>query len=222
MNPSMNRHSHASHSMPSSPLHRALLSAAAIATLLLAGCSVLPSQEPTDVYRLPAAEQPAATAPAVSWSLRVATPRAGGATSSRRIVVLPEGDRLSVYQGASWSDPGPVLLRDRLIEAFRSDGRIPAVTSDDNALQADYLLDSDLGVFRSEYRDGKPEVLIRLDARLVAPDSQRVLVTRRFEVRQPVAGKDVPEVVRAFGAAADRLSTELLSWTLQEAASRSR
>jgi len=208
--------------MPSSPLRGALLSAAAVAALLLGGCSVLPSQEPIDVYRLPAASRPAADTAPLSWSLRVATPRAGGATGSRRIVVLPEGDRLSVYQGASWSDPGPVLLRDRLIEAFRSDGRIPAVTSDDNALQADFLLDSDLGAFRSEYRDGKPEVLIRLDARLVAPDSQRVLVARRFEVRQPVDGKEVPAVVRAFGAAADTLSTELLAWTLQEAASRRR
>ncbi|TDN56660.1 ABC-type transport auxiliary lipoprotein family protein [Azoarcus indigens] len=211
-----------SHPTRPSPLRGALLSAAAVAALMLAGCSVLPSQEPIDVYRLPASAQPAANAAPLSWSLRVATPRAGGATGSRRIVVLPEGDRLSVYQGASWSDPGPVLLRDRLIEAFRSDGRVPAVTSDDNALQADYVLDSDLGAFRSEYRDGKPEVLIRLDARLVAPDTQRILVSRRFEVRQPVAGKAVPEVVRAFGAAADSLSAELLAWTIQEASSRKR
>ncbi|RDJ00422.1 ABC transporter [Dyella solisilvae] len=193
-----------------------LCSLAAIVLGLLAGCSVLPKAESPDIYRLPQTALPRAQASPVNWSLRVDTPQAARMVDSSRINVLPQGDVVSVYKGARWSDNGPTLLRNRVIDAFRDDGRIGALSSDDSSLQADYALAGDLRAFQSEYQGSQPVVVIRFDARLVQNNGLRIIATRRFEVSQPVSGTAVPQVVAAFGQASDQLASQLVAWTMQQ------
>ncbi|WP_083881362.1 ABC-type transport auxiliary lipoprotein family protein [Thauera phenylacetica] len=189
------------------------------AALLLPACTILPKAEPLDVYLLPAiAATPATATQAAPWSLRIARPAAGVHLSGQRIVVVPEDSRVSVYKGAGWSDPAPVLVRNRLLDAFRADGRVGALSSDERQLHADFELDSDLRAFQSEYRGGRPEAVLRLDARLVHTASRRIVASRSFEQRQASADPAVPAVVEAFGTAADRLSAEVVDWTVREAA----
>ncbi|MBI8820650.1 membrane integrity-associated transporter subunit PqiC, partial [Pseudomonas aeruginosa] len=163
---------------------------------------------------------PRAAAGPLDWSLRIARPRTSLVLESPRIAVRPQGDEISVYQGARWSDPAPALLRDRLMQAFQADGRVRGLSSDDSNLQADFELGGDLRAFQTEYPNGQATALIRYDARLVRSDDKRVIASRRFEVRQPVDGRKVPEVVSAFGKAADTLSTQVLDWTLRQAAAQ--
>jgi len=193
----------------------------ALATLalsaLLSACSVLPKSEPLTYYLLrasPAVNQ--ASAGRVAWSLRVDKPYSNQLLDSPRIAVLPGGAQVAAYQGARWSDRAPILLRDRLIDAIRDDGRVAAVSGDDARLAADLTLSSDLRAFQSEYRNGQPAVHIILEARLVQGASQRILASQRFEVRQPAADASVAAVVTAFGQAGDRLTSELIAWTLGE------
>ena len=202
---------------------RVAAAAVLCAAVLLPACSVLPEAEPLDVYVLPVTGDASATAvPAAAgaqaWSLRVVRPAAGVHLAGPRIVVMPEDNRVSVYQGAGWSDPAPVLVRDRVLEAFRADGRVGALSSDERQLHADFELDSDLRAFQSEYRGGRPEAVLRLDARLVHTASRRIVASRSFEHRQAATDPAVPAVVQAFGAAADRLSAEVVDWTVREAA----
>lgn len=191
----------------------------ALALLLgvLAGCSVLPENEPLRVYLLPSAPPAAAGGTPLDKALRITTPQASRMLASERIAVVPQGNQISAYQGARWSDTAPALLRDHLIEAFQQDGRLPSVTSEDANLPADLVLYSDLRAFQSEYRDGQPHAVIRLDARLVDRHSRRTLASRRFETRQASAGTGVEQVVDAFGRASDALGREVLKWTLQHA-----
>jgi cholesterol transport system auxiliary component len=186
------------------------------AIALLTACSVLPKAESPDIYRLPATPLPHANAPRVGWSLRIDTPMAERMIDSSRIAVLPQGDVISVYKGARWSDTATTLLRNRLIDAFRDDGRIAALSSDDNSLQADYSLAGDLRAFESEYQGAQPVVVIRFDARLVQTNGLRIVTTHRFEITQPVGGTTVPQVVAAFGRASDALATQLVAWTMQQ------
>ncbi|WP_447589725.1 ABC-type transport auxiliary lipoprotein family protein [Aquipseudomonas campi] len=184
---------------------------------LLSACSILPKSEALDIYQLPTKVAVANTSQAgVSWSLRVSKPLASQLLDSTRIAVLPEGDRISAYKGVRWSDRAPVLLRDRLIEAFLQDGRMAAVSSDTSRLQSDLELVTDLRAFQSEYRDGQPQVHLVLDAKLVSGGTQRILVSQRFDVRQASADASVPAVVRAFGQAADQLSEQVVQWSLRQ------
>ena len=200
--------------------HRLSLPRLALVGLLatLSACSILPDSEPLRIFLLPTTTPPPQSdEPTLHHALRINTPQASRILSGPRIAVVPQGNQISAYQGARWSDATPVLLHDRLIEAFQRDGRMPSVSNEDVNLYADIGLHSDLRAFQSEYVDGKPEVLIRLDARLVNSETQRTLANRRFEVRQPSVDPRVESVVEAFGQASDTLSREVLEWTLSHA-----
>jgi cholesterol transport system auxiliary component len=199
-----------------STIIRGLRQLAAVSVLgLLGACSILPKGEPVQVYLLPAHTAPASQAAAVDWSLRLNTPQASQALNSARIAVLPQANEFSTYAASSWSDPAPRLLRNHLLNAFHADGRIAALSSDDDNLQADLQLGGELQAFQSEYHDGQVSVLIRLQARLVN-NQRQIIASRLFEVRQAVNGTALPAVVEAFGQASDQLAVQLLSWTLHQ------
>ena len=186
--------------------------------VLMAGCSVLPKADPEVVYTLPAhdvATRTAATPPASRWSLRVLTPYSNRMVNSSRILVLPDGSEISVYKGVRWSDPAPVMVRNRLVNAFRGQAQIGAVSNDSSNLIADIELGGDLNRFQVVYLKGVPTVDIQFDAFLVNPSNSHIIATRRFSVKHPVNGKEVPEVVQAFGEAADKLAVDSVTWVLK-------
>jgi len=186
-----------------------------VALALISACSILPKADPSDVYRLPAAQGTAQGTP-VSWSLRLAKPQTSEFLDSSRIAVVPNGDLISSYANSRWSDPAPVLLRNRLMDGFQRDGRVTLLSTDDTNLQADYELGGQLQAFQSEYRGSAVEVVIRLDARLVRGSDQRIIASRRFEVHQAVTDTKVPAVVAGFGLAGDQLNRQVVEWVVQQ------
>jgi cholesterol transport system auxiliary component len=180
---------------------------------LVSACSILPKADPSDVYRLPSA-QVAAQGNAVPWSLRLAKPQTSEFLDSPRIAVVPQGNLISSYANSRWSDPAPVLLRNRLLDGFQRDGRVTLLSTDDTNLQADFELGGQLQAFQSEYRGSAVDVVIRLDARLVRGSDQRIIASRRFEVRQPVSDTQVPAVVAGFGQAGDTLNKQVVEWVV--------
>lgn len=191
---------------------------AVVGTLLLSSaCSILPQAEPADIYRLNAGQPTTATphGSPVPWSLRIVRPRASEMLDSPRIAVVPQGDLISNYKGARWSDPAPVALRNRLLDAFYTDGRVQSLSTDDSNLQADVELSGELQAFQSEYHGTAIDVVIRLDARL-ADDRQHIFASHRFEVHQAAADKQVASVVAGFNKASDSLAAQLLQWTLDQ------
>lgn len=184
-----------------------------MALALVSACSILPKPDPSDVYRL-ASTQPASQGTPVSWSLRVTKPQTSEFLDSPRIAVVPDGNLISNYANSRWSDPAPVLLRNRLLDGFQRDGRVTLLSTDETNLQADYELGGQLQAFQSEYRGKAVEVVIRLDVRLVRGRDQRIIASRRFEVRQPVSDAKVPAVVAAFGQAGDQLNKQVVDWVV--------
>jgi cholesterol transport system auxiliary component len=186
-----------------------------VALALISACSILPKADPSDVYRLASAQATSQGTP-VSWSLRVTKPQTSEFLDSPRIAVVPNGDLISSYANSRWSDPAPVLLRNRLLDGFQRDGRVTLLSTDDTNLQADYELGGQLQAFQSQYRGSAVEVVIRLDARLVRGSDQRILASRRFEARQPVSNTQVPGVVAAFGQAGDQLNKQVVDWVVAQ------
>jgi cholesterol transport system auxiliary component len=185
---------------------------------LISGCSILPKPEPFDVYRLPSAQSgaPVSHAPPQRWSLRLNKPQASEALNSRNIAVIPQGDVISSYKDARWSDPAPVLLRNRLLDGFQRDGRVTLLSTDDSNFQADLELGGTLQAFQSEYQGTSASLVVRLDALLVRGYDQRILASRRFEVRQPLSDVKVPVVVAGFGQASDQLTVQVVNWVVEQ------
>ena len=130
--------------------------------------------------------------------------------------MVPEGNLISNYKGARWSDPAPALLRNRLLDAFLQDGRVQALSTDDSNLQSDYELGGELLAFQTHYNGKSPEVLVQYNARLVRSSDQRIISSKRFEARQPLSNPLVPQVVAGFGQAADTLMPQVVQWAIQQ------
>ena len=196
---------------------RALPKVAALCLLaVLSGCTIFPASEPLQVYLLPSQAVAPSPAASVSWSLRINQPQASLALNNARIAVLPDGNQISSYAASRWSDPAPRLLRNHLLKAFQTDGRVTALSSDDDGLQADFALGGELQAFQSEYHQGSFSVVLLLQARLIDNRSQRIIASQRFAVSQAVNGSQVPAVVEAFGHASDQLAVQVLQWTLAQ------
>ncbi|MGY4814411.1 ABC-type transport auxiliary lipoprotein family protein [Pseudomonas chlororaphis subsp. piscium] len=185
---------------------------------LSGACSILPQADPVDIYRLPTAQSATAKPQghAQPWSLRLTKPLASDALNSARIAVIPQGDVISSYKDARWSDPAPVLLRNRLLDGFLADGRVQLLGTDDSDVQTDLELGGNLQAFQSEYQGKAVAVVIRLDARLVRGYDQKILASQRFEVRQPLSDTKVPAVVAGFGQAGDALNRQVVEWTVKQ------
>jgi cholesterol transport system auxiliary component len=192
------------------------LLAPVLAAVLLSGCSVLSEPSPQNVYQLPPSTLVAGQGQGSDLSLRITRPEASGLLDGVRILVSPEANRFSVYQDVRWYAPAPLMWRDHLLDAFRNDGRIRRLSNDSDGVQPDFELGGTLRAFQSEYRAGRPYVVISVDLRLIDNASKKVRSGRRFTVEEAVDGARIPEVVAAFGRASDTLDRELIAWTLEQ------
>lgn len=186
---------------------------APVLLMSLSACTILPEAPVSQVYLLPAQSAVSHGAPGVCTSLRVIQPNSSHFLNSSRIAVQPQNAEITSYSGARWSDPAPVLLRNRLIQEFRVDGSFKSVSSDEDNLRADTELSGDVVSFQGVYQGNQGEVVIRYDARLVRTSDRTVIASRSFMSRQPINGRSMDEVVRAFGLAGDHLAAQILVWT---------
>lgn len=191
--------------------------ASVIAVLLFtAGCTVLPESEPVTLHYLPVPAI-AATAPVAQtdWTLRVQKPDASDALAGRRLMVTDPDLQLSALAGARWASPVPALWQNHLIAALRADGRIAAVSSDGDNLHAERILGGTLQAFQLQLDDaGEAAVVIRYDATLADAATRRIIASRSFESRQPVANQRTETLVRGFGDAADELAETVTEWLM--------
>lgn len=184
---------------------------------LISSCSILPKPEPFEVYRLPSAQSASAShGTPQRWSLRLSKFQSSEALNSPNIAVIPQGDVISHYKSSRWSDPAPVLVRNRLLEGFQHDGRVPLLSTDDSIFQTDLELGGSLQAFQTEYQGTNASAVVRLDALLVRSYDQRILASRRFEVRQPLSNVQVPAVVAGFGQANDQLTAQVVNWAVEQ------
>jgi cholesterol transport system auxiliary component len=186
--------------------------------LLCAGRASLPgNKEPFTTYS-PLYSPPAAagTTRPIDWQLTIDTPLAGDALDTTRMLVMPTPGALETYKNGRWADTMPLLLRALLIQAFQASGRIQGVGAVASGLHGDYLLSIDLYDFETQYRDGAPHALIRLNAKLVDESQNRVAAARSFDADAPVAGAQAGDAAAAFEQALNRLLPDIVGWTLDQ------
>ena len=189
-----------------------------ILLLLLAACGALTGKkDPFTVYSLrytpPAG---AANAERVEWQLAIDTPLSSDALDTSHMLVMPTPGAIESYKGARWSDGTPMLLRSLLLQAFQDSGRITGVGAITSGLHADYSLTIDLYDFETQYRDGSPHAVIRLNAKLNDFSVNRIRAARTFEVSTPVAGSDAAQAAAAFNQAVAELMPQIVDWTFEQ------
>lgn len=195
--------------------HLAMSLLAVSLLVMLPACTLLTESQPVRLFMLPEPTLEASREPPLDLALRVDTPSAASPLDGSRLLVMPSLGELQAYAGARWRDDAPLLLRNTLVEAFRMDGRLASVVDDASRARSDATLTSHLSGFHSRYREGGPEVVIRLDAQLIDEGSREVLGSQRLEVVEPSQGENIEAVVAAFGRATEDMSRQLVNWTLE-------
>jgi len=185
--------------------------------MVLTACNVLPEREAIDLYALPGSTVTASpAAEPVRGGLRLARPATSDALGGNRILVTTDGIGYQAYPGAQWATSVPLLWRDWLLDAFWRDGRFTALSSSADGLRAARELGGMLRALHVEHRGGRSEAVIRFDAHLIDTTDRSIIAMRRFEARHPAEGTQAIDGVRALGTAADRLVSELISWTAEQ------
>ena len=186
--------------------------------LVLGACSSLTGKrEPFTVYSpryTPPAD--AAKASPVQWQLTIDTPLASDALDTSRMLVMPSPGALETYKGGRWADTMPLMLRALLIQAFQDSGRIEGIGATASGLHADFSLAVDLHDFETQYRDGAPHAVIRLNAKLTDLSVNRVRAARMFEADVPAAGGQAADAAAAFQGALDQMLAQMVAWTFEQ------
>ncbi len=188
----------------------------AILSMAVSACAVFPEREPRSIYHLPVSELAGSGETPRNVTLRISRPSVDDIQGGVRIIVSPDAITLQGYRQAQWNAPVPVLLRDHLIDAFRSDGRFKSIVSDRESLRADLELGGHLRAYRVEYENGLPYVKVLFDANLIDLAENRVIRSRRFHINEALAAEPVEEAVRAFWRATETLSRELVAWLVAD------
>jgi ABC-type uncharacterized transport system auxiliary subunit len=185
------------------------------AALALAGCGgdLLgpPPAPPVYILEAPAPLQPMAKLP---WSLSVMRPTAPNALDGQRVPLIQPDLTLDYYANAQLPDAIPDLVQAALVEGFEKSGAPTSVTRESDALHADYNLFVDIKDFEVRYavKDGVPEALVTLTARLATAHGRVVTGTTTVTQRAPASANSVAAATAALGQALGAASAAIVTW----------
>lgn len=178
----------------------------------LGGCGILPGNQASSTYQLPASQLVASNATRTDLTLRIARPVADGRQGGTDILVSPEAFRLQRYGTGRWVAPMPVLVRDHLLEAFANDARFARVISDRTDIPVDMELQGHLRAYRVTLNNAAPRARVVFHAQVLDVQAHRLIQSKRFTVTEPMADAQVDTAVRALWRATEQLARELVQW----------
>lgn len=197
-------------------MSRRFLPAMAFAMALLAGCgSIGGPKVALKVYSPQVRVTPDPAWPQGDWQLTIGMQAANDVLDSSRIAVRPTPNELQTYRGVMWADNAPDLLQTAIVQAFEDAGRLPSASRFGGGGRGDMGLLVEVRAFETVYRDGTPEAVIEVQARLLNFRGGGV-ATQRFRHAVPGATAEVPAMVDAFGEAMSKVSGDVVGWTLVE------
>jgi cholesterol transport system auxiliary component len=188
-------------------------------TLAIAGCAQLfVSPPPKYIFRLTPVSRFPPDLPYVRAQLRVDAPTTPAALDLRRIALTKSALWLDYFADSEWSEAVPELVQTVLSNSFENSRAITAI-NDSLGLRADFVLGSEIRHFEAQYGGaGPPNVRVSIEVKLVEMPERDVVAQALFEHHVPASADDLPSIAAAFDAALRAVATEIVVWTLTNAA----
>lgn len=183
-----------------------------LGTLLLGACSILPSNPPLETYRLnPSQVQvQVATSP---LSLSIPEPYANRVIAHQRLAVVMDNNEVRAYEGVRWEDVAHKVFRDRLVEDFQRSNAYKTILINDEQVNVDRSLRLYLQRYQLQYQQGKPTVVIAVNATLINRRNGDVMAARHFQAEQEVTSAQLADVLPVFSQLNDQVNTQIIQWT---------
>jgi cholesterol transport system auxiliary component len=180
---------------------------------VLAGCSILPKvNEPVPLYNLVAPIRFDGANQKVARQLTIGLPVASADLDSSRIALSRSPGVVEYFGNGQWADNAPILVRDRLIEAFEINGAIEAVGRDASGLSPDAALQVELRDFQVEFLapGGAPTGHVRLAVNLIALPQRRIIHSQTVDKSVKAQDGALPSVVRALDEATSQAVADVV------------
>ncbi|KAA2237587.1 ABC transporter [Salinarimonas soli] len=146
----------------------------------------------------------------IPGNLLVTAPSAVQILSTDRILVR-DGERgVSFLPASQWADQLPALVQARIIQAFENASRLGRVSRPGDRVKVDFQLNTELRAFQIEA--GRGEAAVEISAKAVSEATGRVVASRIFSARVPVAAIDPANAARALDQALNRVLLDIVRW----------
>lgn len=171
--------------------------------LLVAGCSLLPSQPYVQRRNWPlVVRRPTTLAPRANGKvLLVRTVSAAPELATRGLQWLQRDGSVHVDYYEQWSVLPADGVDDDLREWLAASGLYAAVLAPGSRLNADLVLEAQLDTFIADIPAGVARVALGLVLLNQQPATTKVVLQRRIEAQATLAGTAVPDLVEAMRAA---------------------
>ncbi len=199
--------------IPTAPRRRRAVLAALALPLLLCSCiSLLPRQNPVQLYRFGGAV-PAPSAPAASVLVLKGATVFPPAAAGDRILTMT-GVESAYIGGARWVAPASVLFDEVLLKAFDAPGS-PRLVERGEPLSALSTLRIDVRTFEVRYPG--PVAVVQARAVLTRNQDRTLIAEKMFEQTVPAADNRQGAIVAAFDQAVGQLAGGIRDWTAADA-----
>lgn len=206
-------------------MRRALL---VLLVLVLGGCAAIgiANRPPLQIVGLTPKSTFDDTLPNLDgMALQIEVPSAAAGLNTSRIALKPTMTTLEYYAGATWVEVLPVMLQNLVIESFDNTGSVDASDRLTLGGRARFALAIHVREFQPEY-DGDtsspPMVNIRLQARLLALPRREEVERASFETQELAGGTSLDAIVLSVDDALGRTLKDLVQWTIEAMAERTR
>ena len=181
------------------------------------GCTLLDPGPPPSFYTLNLNLPPAQPGPALSSQLAIVMPDAGDMLASNRIVTKFESGEIKFWANTVWSNPAPLLIQRKLVEAFEATKVLTAMPQDSIGYLADFRLVSDLREFSVmlDQANQPAFVEVRIAAYVVDVRTGKSLAYLDNPVRAKVNNGSLGEVIAAYNQATSQAVNEIALWTIK-------
>lgn len=186
--------------------------------LWLTACAILPEPKPAtlDKYLLEFTPATVRETRAGAPVLVIARPQAHGAYDTARIAYMQQQFGLRYYTRSSWADTPARMLAPLLAEALNASGQFQALYTSPGRVSARLRLDTELLRFHQDFTRQPSEMHVTLRAQLIDLESQQVLATQSFDIREAAPSEDAYGGVHAANHAVARLLEELTAFCIGE------
>jgi ABC-type uncharacterized transport system auxiliary subunit len=205
-------------SAPPRRVSRRLLAGAM--ALASAGCARLFVNSPAKtIYRLRPASTFPAGLPGVNAQLLVDPPTAPDALDQRRIALTRSSISIDYFADVEWDDTLSAVVQRVLETSFENSRAITAINGA-FGLRPDFILGIEVRHFEAQYaaEDRPPDAWVAVAAKLIAMPGRTVMAQASFEQHATAERNHVTSIVRAFDRALAAVATEIVVWTLTNAA----
>lgn len=193
------------------------LIATTVLAALLSGCvSLLPDSAPPNItYRLSLTGESVEPQPGATV-IRVDRPASTSIFNSRKIIVSPDGRRLSSLALAEWPEAAPTMLQETLVDAF---SRVPSIVGvlPQSGARTDTRVHVTIKNFEARFDRGEksaPLAVVRYSATLANATDRKLIDTFTTSHTVRADAPRVSDIVTALEAANAAAMSDIVQWVV--------